>query len=467
MGVLSPILYTLLGALAFRVVAPRFTPEEQRWLNLSFAMHVFMAFAIVFLTQHLLGGGDMFWYHRAGVEIADLWRSDPTQWTPELLKLTLRQKAYFPFWVHGAAGGSSTGAMFGVSAWAMIFTGNSLYGACVILSCLNFFSRLAIYAVFRKLLEPQVTRLALFAIMLFPSALFWTGGLLKESVAMAGIGYAFYGAYRIAEQSDFVRGAAWVAVGGFVSYLVKPYVLFPFALGIPLWYIAARIKNDSDGAAVLLTPLRFVMAGGLAVGGLALLSYLVPALAIDTLSDELAQTQDRWDRVAGAGSAIELSRPTIAGPLGMLLSAPMGLLNALTRPWLFEARNPQMMLAAAENIILLALLFIGVRRAGWVASVKSLLQQPVVLFCLAYVAMFGVAIGITTGNIGSISRYRVPLLGFYGVFVVFMYAQSLAQSVSEMESVEEGLTRGEIASVPRFGRRRPLRIRKVGKMEAS
>ena len=461
MGVLSPILYAALAFGVFQWLAPRFSAEEQRWLRISLGAHVLFAFANVFLTVYLLGGGDMLWYHRDGSKIADLWWSNPGVWTEEVVKLTLRLTARFPFWIHGASGSNSTGAMFGISAWLMILTGKSLYGACVIVSCLNFFSRLAMYAVVRRLLDPKATRLALFAIMLFPSALFWTGGLLKEGVAMVGIGYTFYGAYRIAEHSDFVRGAFWVVVGGFTSYLVKPYVLFPFAIGIPIWYLAARIKRDSQGAGALLTPFRLVAAGGIAVGGLALLAYLVPALSIETLSDEIAQTQDKWDRVSAASSAIQISRSADRGLLGVLISAPMGLVNALTRPWLFEARNPQRMFAAVENTLLLILLFLGLRRNGAVSSLRALLSEPVVLFCLAYFAIFGVAVGISTGNIGSISRYRAPLLAFYGVFIVFLYATGQgAEKVVEARVGEQGTaSRRRSSRDPVTGRRRPLRAR--------
>lgn len=455
MGVLSPIIYALVAAALYGVVSARFTAEEQRWLRISFALHVFMAFANVFLTQHLLGGGDMFWYHRAGSQLADLWWSDPVRWTPELLKLTLRMKAEFPFWVHGAAGENATGAMFGLSAWLMIITGNSLYGACVILSVLNFFSRLTIYAVLKRSFSGQTLQWMLWALLLFPSALFWTGGLLKESVSMVGIGLAIYGAYRLAEHSDFLRGSLLIALGGFPAYLVKPYVLLPLLMAAPLWYLAAKMKRDSDGAALLLTPWRMVIAVALGMVGLALLGRFVPSLAVDNLSDELMSAQASWDRVSSSATAYSImDAETRQRGLGsQLLYAPLGLLFSLTRPWIFEARSPQMLLAAVEMTGLVGLVVLSVRRLGVGRWLAALVREPVILFLLTYTVIFGTAVGLGTGNIGSLSRYRVPMLAAYGVVVVYLYCLPLTAGVSATQA-------SAVVARQASARRRPLRVRR-------
>lgn len=457
MGVLSPIIYALIAAALYGVVSARFTAEEQWWLRISFALHLFMAFANVFLTQHLLGGGDMFWYHRAGSQLADLWWSDPVTWTPELIKLTLRMKAEFPFWVHGAAGNNATGAMFGLSAWLMIFTGNSLYGACVILSVLNFFSRLTIYAVLKRSFSGQTLQWMLWALLFFPSALFWTGGLLKESVAMVGIGLAIYGAYRLAEHSDFLRGGVLIAIGGFPAYLVKPYVLLPLLLATPIWYLAARMKRDSDGAALLLTPWRMAIAVALGMAGLALLGRFVPSLAVDNLSDELMSAQASWDRVSSSSAAYTVmdAETRQRGMISQLLYAPLGLLFSLTRPWLFEARSPQMLLAALEMSGLCGLAVLSAWRLGVGRWVAALVREPVILFLLAYVVIFGTAVGLGTGNIGSLSRYRVPMLAAYGVVVVYLYSTQ-----RQVESVV-GQT-AQIAISKERLRRKPLRVQRGG-----
>ena len=461
MGVLTVIIWTLVGWGAFRFVAPRYTEEEQRWMQYAYAMHVVFALLHVVVVKYALGGGDMFWYHRAGSELADLWLSDPGRWTGELVKLTLRQKAVFPFWVHGAAGSTSTGAMFGLSAWIMLLCGKSLYGACVFLSVLNFFSRLLIYDVFRRTIAGHYHRYFLWALLLLPSAVFWTSGLLKESVAMTGMGVAVWGAYLLAEKSALVRGTALIALGGFTAYLVKPYVLFPFFIAAPIWYITAKMIRDSQGAAVLLTPIRFILFGVLTVGGLAVLAVAVPSLSVESLGDELASVQASGTRVTGSTNYALVDEETASrGTAGQLAMAPIAFVFALTRPWPFEARSVQALMATVEATTLIVLLLLSIRRIGVALWLRRVMREPWLLFCVSYVGVFGVAVGLGSTNVGSLSRYRVPMMGFYAVLIAISYAWAYRPLLSEERGGEPPVSR-EMQRVRRAAsaRRQPLRIK--------
>lgn len=459
MDLLVVILWSLVGFAVFRGVAPRYTPEEQRWMGYAYGMHVLFALLHVVVVRRFLGGGDMFWYHRAGSELADLWMSNPGEWTGELVKLTLRQKAVFPFWVHGAGGDNSTGAMFGLSAWLMLICGKSLYGACVLLSVLNFFSRLLMYDVFRRVADESIRRYLVWALLLLPSAVFWTGGMIKESVAMAGMGVAVLGAYLLAEKSAFLRGVALIAAGGFTAYLVKPYVLFPFFIAVPVWYLVAKFKREASGAALLLTPLRVVLFIALLVVGLGTLAVAVPSLSVETLGDELASVQASGARVSGGSNyALVDAEKAQAGERAQISMAPLGFVFALTRPWPFEAKSVQLMVATLETTTLVILLCVSVRRIGVVRWLKYVTSEPWLLFCAAYVLIFGVAVGLGSTNVGSLSRYRVPMMGYYAMMVAYTYALSKGADTPPVPvaSVAVHVRRtGRDAN----GRRRPLRLR--------
>lgn len=457
MGGLSIILWALLGFGVFRAVAPRYSADEQRWMTYAYIMHVVFALLHVVVVKYALGGGDMFWYHSAGSALADLWISDPPRWTGELVKLTLRQKAEFPFWIHGAQGGTSTGAMFGISAWLMLLCGKSLYGACVFLSILNFFSRIVIYDVFRRFVEQNYRSYVLWALLLLPSSVFWTAGMIKESVAMTGLGVAVYGAFILAERSAYVRGIGLIALGGFTAYLVKPYVLFPFFVAAPVWYLSAKMTREAHGAAVLLTPLRFVLFGALMIGGLAVLAVAVPSLSVETLGDELASVQSSGARVEGNTNYALVDQDSSAtGTRRQLLKAPVGFVFSLTRPWLFEVRSAQTLVAAIESAVLLGFLLLGVRGIGGVTWFRRIIRQPWLLFCAAYVAIFGVAVGLGSTNVGSLSRYRVPMMGFYAVVVALSYAWAFRSKNPNFDDALETMNTAQITT--QSGRRRPLRV---------
>lgn len=457
MEFLSPIFIILVAWLAFSAWSQRFDEEERRFATWSFALHAAMAFVHVFVTRNILGGGDMFWYHRDGGRLADLILSDFGQYAPEVTKLALGLTADLPFWIHGAVGGAATGSMFGISGWILLFTGKSLYGACALLSMLNFFSRLLAWRVFKPIVPAEARRWGLLAILLVPSALFWTGGLLKESVALTGFGLMVAGAGRVALKGDFVFGLLLFALGAFPAYLVKPYVLFPMIPAMALWYFAAQSLKGSVGAALTVTPFRLVLAGVLAFAGISLLSSLVPSYSLETISDELASVQTAGQNVSGDTNYSLVSAAPERGLAGQLAYAPLALFFALTRPWFFEARSVQILVNAMETTLLLLLLLrmpftIGVR-----GIIRGVLSSPLLLFALTYVVIFGTAVGLGSTNVGSLSRYRVPMMPLFAMFVVLLpvYARRNARFVegetitaAAQEEPEQARTKGSLRGVP-------------------
>jgi hypothetical protein len=46
-------------------------------------------------------------------------------------------------------------------------------------------------------------------------------------------------------------------------------------------------------------------------------------------------------------------------------------------------------------------------------SLEGLFRTPLLVFSLVFVLVFGVGIGLAAMNLGSLSRYRAPLMPFY------------------------------------------------------
>lgn len=439
MEFLSPIFIIAIAWFAFMAWAPRLDEEERRYATWSFVLHAVMSALHVFVTRTILGGGDMFWYHRDGSRLADLMLSDFGLYAPEVAKLALGFTADLPFWIHGAVGGAATGSMFGVAGWILLFTGKSLYGACALLSMLNFFSRLLAWRVFKQAIPADAHRLGMIALLLVPSALFWTGGLLKESVALTGFGLMVAGAGRVALRGDFIFGLLLFAVGAFPAYLVKPYVLFPMIPAMAVWYFAAQSLKGRTGAALSVTPFRLALAGVLAFAGISLLSSLVPAYSLETISDELASVQTAGQNVTGDTNYSLVAAAPERGLAGQLAYAPLALFFALTRPWFFEARSVQILVNAIETTLLLLLLLrmpFTIRLRG---IARGVLSSPLLLFALTYVVIFGTAVGLGSTNVGSLSRYRVPMMPLFAFVVLLLpiYARRNARFREGADGDEE------------------------------
>ena len=394
------IIYAAMGILGAQLVASRLPDARERQLVLASAvMHVVFAALMVVVTDKLLGGGDMFWYHRAGNQLAELVRSDWGQWGPEVWKLTWRQQATFPFWVHGAAGDSATGAMFGISTWVMLASAGSLYVGCLLVALAGFAGKLAMALALRSVL-PEAARLPLLAaLLLLPSTVFWTSGLLKEAVAVAGFGLVVAGSARAARDGYVTPSSlAMIVLGALPAYLVKPYILFPFVGALAIWYVAERLRRAGSSVAVLLSPTYLIVGGALAFFLLALLSNLMPSYSLDSLGEELAQVQHAGTRVSGTSnySIVDTTDAANRSLAGQLVYAPLGLLFALFRPFVFEVRNAQMLVNSLETTLLTVLLALALRRHGLRALVATVLRQPALLAALAYTLAFGTCVGLAS-----------------------------------------------------------------------
>lgn len=421
---LSALLVAIVGgALAF-VQATRFSRIETRLLLLSLAAHLVSAVAQVVITRAAYGWGDVFGYTVKGQMIASTLRLDFEQYAPEVIKLLFHQVPRIP--VDMAGFGSSTGAMAaaaGIVAW---ITGGGPYTLCIFFGICAFFGKVALYRAFREAFPESLRRGLVISVMLVPSVVFWSCGVLKESVAIAGIGYLVLGISKLRTGSLLTAGAM-LAVGGTLVALFKAYILFALVLGAG----AFLYVRWSGGSALAAKPGYLALGGAVAIGGVVGLGQLFPEFSLDNFAEQAAYYQEVGQVVSG-GSTYSLGDPTKTTLAGQLTFAPFALLSSLFRPFLFEARNAQMLANALETTVILALtIMIFVRRRPrkiW----DTVSRSPMLTLCLVFVVTFAVAVGLTTTNLGTLSRYRMPLVPFLCVMLVVLRKPAPRSEVSSM-----------------------------------
>jgi hypothetical protein len=124
----------------------------------------------------------------------------------------------------------------------------------------------------------------------------------------------------------------------------------------------------------------------------------------------------------GAGSGYDLGKldGTFAGMVKIL---PQAVNVSLFRPYLWEVKNPLMLLSAIESLGLLVITFYMFFHFR-IRAFKSLLE-PMVLFCITFSITFAFAVGVSTFNFGTLTRYKIPLLPFYllGLILIQNYSR--------------------------------------------
>lgn len=382
---------------------------ERKLVGYAFLAHLVMSVLLIVYHVYIYGGGDLNLYVGYARDVAHLVRFDAVRYAPELLNLLLQRETSFPFSV--LLEGTASASMMGMTAITALVFGDSVYALCLAFSLLSFIGTVDLYKAVRFKLERSVRIPVLVGTLFVPSVVFWTSGVIKEAVVVAGLGIFLRG---ISDLLIRKRVIALVSVvfGATLVTLIKPYVLAPLVLALGAWFYAGRGRR---------LPLGYKLAGvAIGIGGLALIGYLFPMYGVDGVAQTLSNTQRNFVSTnIDTGSAIDIGDvdgdvdPSQRSLASALKWAPMGLLNALLRPLFFDVRNVSMAVAAVEMTVLFGLVVSIVYRHGVRKIVREIGSDAPLLFAAVFVLVFATSVGIATGNLGSLSRYRVPMMPVY------------------------------------------------------
>jgi hypothetical protein len=196
-------------------------------------------------------------------------------------------------------------------------------------------------------------------------------------------------------------------------FVVKKYVLLCFVPGALLWVYASRLfRIKSLVVKALVIPV--VVAAMIGSGYLAIVKIGEddPRYSIDQLAATAMITA--YDigfytgRDAGSGYVLGELDGTFRS---MLRLAPQAINVTLFRPYLWEVKNPLMLLTALEAMGMIFLLVWTIFRQR-LFFFRSL-AKPDVLFCIVFSLTFAFAVGVSTFNFGTLARYKIPLLPFF------------------------------------------------------
>lgn len=310
---------------------------------------------------------------------------------------------------------SNTLFFYKVLALLSMLSGGVLWVNGLYLSLLCFAAFWSLMRVLSQLFPSASLSAAGIAFLLWPPVVWWTAGLTKETLVVgAGAGAvalalpALYGSLKPAR--------FWPTVGRAVLFLLLAWVMvrMRYFFALPLLggllalaavRLAARRGWLGPGAgwpaqvAALLLGLGLAGGVAMAVGG--------EHLSLSYFSREIATNYQYGLRNSLGRPHLEYSgwQPT---PTSLLKQVPLAAAYTLVRPWPGESTQPLYLGAGLENALLLALLGLALV-AIWRGRAGRLPVTLVVMLGL-YCLLLAAFIGLSTPNLGTLSRYRVALL---------------------------------------------------------
>lgn len=256
---------------------------------------------------------------------------------------------------------------------------------------------------------PSVTVPAILAFLFFPSATFWSSGLIKESLAMAGLFVLaalvvklWAGRRPSIAEAVVGLGALWITWNLKYYYLA---VFVPIAVALLIYRRAADSVSPSW---------RWTVWGSAFLVLLSIVAALHPNFSPDRLLHVIADNNAVYQSLSAPGDYVEFEYLTPSA-ISMLRYAPKALVSGLFRPMPWEASNGLQILASLENLLLLGLLVGAVWRwkAAWRSPYRTLAVAVIV-----YIAVLCIFLTISAPNFGTLSRYRVGYVSFFAVLLL-------------------------------------------------
>lgn len=263
------------------------------------------------------------------------------------------------------------------------------------------------------------TKLAFSCAFLIPSVLFWTSGIIKDSLVFGLIGLSLYKFYRIFldPSGNKLLNGIMIILSMYVVYNLKSYIVI--CLVPPLFYAVythTRGKIKNKVVQYLAGPALAIVFGGF----LFLLTNVLAESSKKYNSDNLEQHAKgfhSWHTATG-GSAYNLGEIEYT-PLGITRKIPLALTVSFFRPFPWEISSPTMTISAIEGLIAL-LAFIYLLLYKGFKSLGYIFRNPILSFAIIFSLILGFAAGFTSYNFGALARYKTPFMPFFFFLIFYM-----------------------------------------------
>lgn len=403
-------------------IATRRSPDRVL-IRSAFILKLLGCYAMCAMTMPVFGGGDMIGYHHHGCRYADMLRGDLVEGTSQYLTKT-------PFYLPV---GNNVERCWSLSGLVHFFVFDSYIASSVVFATIGFAGQLLLFRTFVSAYPDPRLRKWWAANLFMPSLTFWTGTLMKDPIGFWALGCATWGAYRLLIQGN-TSGLVRLGVGVYALGLFRAQVAPVFLIAIgPM--LLGSLSTAGGHTRRIPFPIRLGLSLVLAFASVFVLTWLGTLdsrISLEGTNEALFAERKKYLLVKGGSTIVttdEVLQQESSSFLGTVLLWPAMVMYTLFQPTLLEGfQSPIMMFAAIENTVLLAMtLRLTIRSIARPRAIAGALGSPLFLPCLIFVALFAYCVGLSTPNLGTLSRYRIPLIPFVvGVMGIleFYYGQS-------------------------------------------
>ena len=272
---------------------------------------------------------------------------------------------------------------------------------------------------------PQHHKKFAIAILFLPTFVFWSSGILKDTLCIGAIGWITYALYEIfCRKKGFIKNSILLLIFGYLLAMVKVYILLSY---VPFFILFIILKNMEGLNSSIL---KFMIAPALIIVGLFGFSKVLKSFddelgeyAVNHVTKTMKNLNNAMEAQtdSGAESNFLLGAEFDGSPNGLIKIAPIAIATTLFRPFLWESHKPSSLLAALESMLIMMFTLFVVCKAGVFTFIKIVLKDPLIIYCLLFAFAFALFVGASTLNFGTLVRYKIPCMPFYLISLFLVY----------------------------------------------
>ena len=272
----------------------------------------------------------------------------------------------------------------------------------------SFFSFMAFWSLAVES-DKVLGHLAPLLLLFFPGMVFWTSGVMKETLAVGGMVWVL--TLLMQQQNGKLSISRLLKIAMLLLFVFKLKYYFGSLFGaFVLTYLVVEsvprsLKNKKLFKPAMLVVLFLVVLAA---------SRLHPNLYVERIGQVIAANYHSYEMLSSSDKMVQLEGMD-GSTLSIVRNAPKALFYGLYAP-LLGAYNAFWVLSVLENWFLLILTMMALY--GWGTERKFIINSSVFLG-IAFVGVMAILLAMTAPNIGTLVRYKT---GFLPVFLLLLAA---------------------------------------------
>jgi hypothetical protein len=294
-----------------------------------------------------------------------------------------------------------------------------------LITCL-FFSLISysgIWRLYRFFYEqyPHLHKELAIAILYLPTFVFWSSGILKDPICTGAIGFITYSLYEsLYKKKNIVINALIIIASGYLLSIVKVYILVSY---VPFFLLFLALKNIN---LIRSTFAKVVIALGMLFGIMFSFTKIMNQIQAsmkkfsgDDITVTIKNYQENYAAQLEAQSNFSLGVEYDGTLVSLIKMAPAAIVATFYRPFFWESKKPSTLLTSMESLAIIILTFKVLRFAGF-RNFFAACKTPIVMYCILFSLFFGIFVGATTPNFGTLCRYKIPCMPFYVISMLLI-----------------------------------------------